>query len=174
MKKPLMLGGLILVCLFGIAVLNSQKQNDSQIIKSIEPTIKQDITPTVPVSRIVPLPQETDIIRTFFHLIEERKISEAVMMMSDQITSDDSTKQAWGVQLNSIQSVKVVDIVSSMPEEWKADKHTYQVTLELTMNPSSQSAPIPYYGYENGRNIRWMTLNKVGTLWKIDGIATGP
>ncbi|MCX6732477.1 MAG: hypothetical protein NTV98_02965 [Candidatus Roizmanbacteria bacterium] len=167
MKKPLILGGLILLCVFGLAVLNSQKQNDSNIIKSIEPTIKQETTPSATVSQTVLLPQETDVIRTFFNLIEERKISEAVMMMNNSITQDDSTKQAWGVQLNAIKSVKVIEVISSMPEEWKGDKHTYKATLELTMDPASKSAPIPYYGYENGkisaglRSIKWENYGKL-------------
>ncbi len=42
------------------------------------------------------------------------------------------------------------------------------------MDPSSANAPIPYYGYETGENIRFITLVKENKLWKIDEIATGP
>jgi hypothetical protein len=31
-------------------------------------------------------------------------------------------------------------------------------------------APIPYYGYQNGENFRFITLEKVGNMWKISYI----
>lgn len=113
---------------------------------------------------VVPLPQETDIVHTFFNLIGEKKPSDAVGMMN---VSDDSQKQAWAVQFNAITSIKVLNVVP-------AGEHTYKVTLDVKMNPDSANAPIPYYGWENGKNIRWITLEKVGNLWKVQGIATGP
>jgi hypothetical protein len=137
-----------------------------RVISEPSPTIKKEV--------VVPLPQETDIVRNFFNLIEERKISDAVAMMNDSIMKDDSQKQAWGVQMNAMKSVKVIAIDPSMPEEWSDNKHTYKVTLDVIMDLSSASAPIPYYGYENGTNIRWITLEKSGNTWKVMGIATGP
>ena len=95
-------------------------------------------------------------------------------MMTSTITDNDSQKQAWGVQLNAFKSVKVLDVTPSMPEEWKDNLHTYKVTLDVVMDPTSANQPIPYYGYDNGKNIRWITLEKSGTLWKVTGIATGP
>ncbi len=61
-----------------------------------------------------------------------------------------------------------------MPNDWTEAKHTYKVTLDVSMNPTSANAPIPYYGWENGQNIRWVSLENAGNLWKIQGIATGP
>jgi len=168
--------GAVLLLLFGFAVFNSQKQNNQNTTKPIE-----IITSVIPISSsvsttqgTVPLPQATDIIRSFFSLIEARRISDAVGMMSDAITRDDSTKQAWGVQLNAIKSVKIIDITPSVLEERKDTKRTYKVTLDIVMDPSSASAPIPYYGYENGTNIRWITLEKPRKMWQIMGLATGP
>jgi hypothetical protein len=139
-------------------------------IVPLRPTKTADNTP----ENTVPLPQEEDIVRNFFSLIEERKPSEAVSMMSSSITGNDSTKQAWAVQYNAIQSVKVLNIEPAMPEEWTGDKHTYKLTLEVKVNPDSANAPIPYYGWENGSNIRWVTIIKENNLWKIQGLATGP
>jgi hypothetical protein len=42
------------------------------------------------------------------------------------------------------------------------------------MNPNSANEPIPYFGWENGQNIRWVTLVKEGKMWRIEGLATGP
>lgn len=43
-------------------------------------------------NNIVPLPTEEDIIKNFFQLINEKKIPEAISMMSKEIANDDSTK----------------------------------------------------------------------------------
>jgi len=131
------------------------------------------VSPTI-TQGVVPLPQETDIIRTFFNLIEERKISDAVMMMTSNITNDDSTKQAFGVQFAAMDSVKVTKIEESSRGDWTDKWHQYMVTLDVAMNPSSAGGPIPYYGFEKGENIRFITLIKEGALWKIEGLATGP
>jgi hypothetical protein len=61
-----------------------------------------------------------------------------------------------------------------MKEEWKNNKHTYKVSLNVEMKHESVSAPIPYYGWDKGTNIRWIMISKTTNLWKISGIATGP
>lgn len=123
---------------------------------------------------IVPEPQETDIIRNFFQLIEEKEVSKAVLAMSSRNTDDDSTKQAWGVQFNDINSVKVISVEASPQDDWTESKHTYKTVLDIVMDPSSANEPIPYYGYENGQNTRFISIIKEDGLWKVDEIATGP
>jgi hypothetical protein len=125
-------------------------------------------------SAIVPEPQEQDIIRNFFQLIEEKDVSAAVLSMSSKNTSDDSVKQAWGVQFNDWNSVNITNIEASMPTEWSESRHTYKVTMDVVIDSSAANAPIPYYGYENGQNIRFIPIVKENGLWKVDGIATGP
>ena len=123
---------------------------------------------------VVPLPQEEDIIRTFFNLIGEGRPSDAITMMSEALVGNNASKQTWGVQFNSFESVQVNKIESSLQEEWTATKHTYKVTLDVRMKSEAASAPIPNYSWDNGQNIRWITLEKVEDLWKIAAIATGP
>jgi hypothetical protein len=154
-----------LICFTGCA------QNTSTPETSAAPTVSA--VPTLASQSTVPLPQETDIVRNFFNLINERRISEAVGMMSDAINQDESQKQAWGVQLNTLTSVKVLAIEPSLPDTWN-NTHVYKVTFEATVDPSAANAPIPYYGWDNGKNIRWVELQKVNDLWKITGLATGP
>ncbi len=165
---------LIFIFIFGFAVMNSQKQISNPPVSSTKTTVS--VIPTLSSTQgTVPLPTDTDIIRSFFSLISSRRASDAVGLMSESITQDDSAKQAWGVQLNAMKSVKIVDISPPTPSEWKKDeKHVYKVTLEVLMDPSSKNAPIPYYGWENGTNIRWITMDKPGKMWKIKGIGTGP
>jgi hypothetical protein len=123
----------------------------------------------------VPLPGEKDIVRNFFNLINEGRVSDAVSMLTPANVSDDSSKQAWGVQFNAFESISITSVDSSMPEEWTNNSHTYKVNLDVKMKPGSENAqPMPYYGWGDGQFIRWITLEKVNNVWKVAGISTGP
>lgn len=115
----------------------------------------------------VPLPREEDVVTNFFNLINERKVPEAISMMSKKMTGDDSAKQAWGVQFNDIKSINVMKIEPS-------SSHTYKVTLEAYVSSDAANAPIPFYGWEDNPNIRWVELVKEDNVWKINSLATGP
>jgi len=89
-------------------------------------------------------------------------------------TTNDSERQAWAVQFAAFNYLQVLKIEKANESEWTDNKHTYKVTLDVIMKPESVDAPIPYYGYRNGQNTRFITLEKVGDIWKIAEIATGP
>ncbi|MDH7476082.1 MAG: hypothetical protein QHH09_01255 [Microgenomates group bacterium] len=128
-------------------------------------------------SGTVPLPQDEDVLRNFVNLIEEGKPDDAAKMMkiSDQSPPQaNSELQAWAVQFSNITSFKLLKMEKTNENQWTDIKHIYKVVLDVWMNPDSASAPIPYYGWENGENTRFITLEKVGNLWKIAEIATGP
>lgn len=125
-------------------------------------------------SSAVPDPQEEDVVRNFFQLIEEGLVSDAVLAMSSRNTKDDATKQAWGVYFNAMTSVTVLGVKPSLPEYWTEANHTYEVTLDVVMDPDSADATIPYFGYEDGKTTRFISLLKEDGLWKIDAIGTGP
>jgi hypothetical protein len=95
------------------------------------------------------------------------------MLAPDQVSSD-ADKQAWAVQFNAFNSLKVTNIEPALTEDWTDTKHEYKVVLDASMKSEAASAPIPYYGWDNGANTRWVTLVKVGTLWKVSELATGP
>ena len=122
----------------------------------------------------VPMLQEADIVRIFFTLINEKQINDAISMMTPKMIGDESQKQAWGVQFNSFKSLKVSNVEESMKEEWSDSQHNYKVTLDVQMKPEAAQVPIPYYGWDEGSNIRWVTLEKISGIWKISSIATGP
>lgn len=113
----------------------------------------------------VPLPSQESIINTFFNLINEKKISEAINMMT---IPDETTKQAWGVQFNDFDSVKVISTK-------KFTDDIYQVELAAKINPQAASYPIPYYGYSDQGDIRFIKLVKNNQgIWKIESINTSP
>lgn len=155
---------------FAVKVAERIKNGDNQGLVSaptVEPTKKIE-------TNIVPLPQEQDIINNFISFIDEGKASDAVMMMTSKIINDDSTKQAYGVQYAAMTSVKVKKIEESSRGDWTDTWHQYMITLDVVMDPSSANGPIPYYGYEQGENIRFLNLVKEGNQWKVEGLSTGP
>jgi len=131
-----------------------------------------ETSPTSAPKSFVSLSQGEDIVRNFFNLINEDKISDAVNMLTPNNISDDSNKQAWGVQFNSFEKITVKQIeLAGEP----AEGNTYKVTLDVKMKPGTETAqPMPYYGWGNGEFIRWVSLEKVNNTWKVSGIATGP
>lgn len=168
---PIIIAGIIFVG-GGVAYFAWSSSNNSQKnTPSDNQSSKNDNKET---DQNIQISSEEDVIRNFFQLIQERKISEAVLSMSLQNTSNDSVKQAWGVQFNSINSVSIGSIEPSLQEEWNTSKHTYRVVLNMAIDPNSADESIPYYGYVNGENIRFIPIIKEGDLWKVDGIATGP
>jgi hypothetical protein len=125
-------------------------------------------------SSSVPLPRGEDIIRSFFALINDKRIPDAVSMMAPSSVPDESAKQAWGVQFNALNSVKITSMTPSDKANWNTNQEIYQVNLATTVNPNSKNAPIPYYGWNDGTDTKWIEIEKVGKIWKIKGIATGP
>jgi len=128
-----------------------------------------------PITETVHLPREADIISSFFSLISEHRASDAVGMMSAKAIPDDSTRQGWAVQFNAFDSLKIISMEPSMQDSWTETTHSYKVVLDVKMKPDAVNAqPIPNYGWDDGRNTRWVSLSKIGARWMIDGLATGP
>lgn len=120
----------------------------------------------------VPLPQGEDIVRNFFSLINEDKISEAVNMLTPMNISDDSNKQAWGVQFNAFEKITIKQIKKT---DNSIGENTYRVTLDVKMKPGAENAqPMPYYGWGDGEFVRWVSLEKIDNVWRVGSIATGP
>ena len=158
----------------------AEEEDETQLLKRINSTTtpppeNTPTTETIPTNTAstVALPTEEDVIQLFFTLIDEARIPEAVAMMSVEAVPDDSYKQAWGVQFNALDSIKVSKIEPYGQENWGPGSHIYKVNLEVAVSENAANAPIPYYGWENGDNLRWVEIVKEGDLWKINRIATG-
>ena len=182
-KIIVILTGLVIL-LGGSFLIFNKKGND---LKSVEtntqteetneitiPTTKPSIATENEKSNIVPLPQEEDIIRAFFALINEKRIPDAIAMMNPVFAGDDSSRQTWGVHFNAIKKIEVKSIEPGMKDDWSENSHVYKVMLDVSMKPEAVNAPIPNYGWDEGSNIRWVSLEKISSVWTISGIATGP
>ena len=156
--------------------INSSESNTNKVSK-INNNINNSSESTAGMNsgESVPLPTPEDIVRLFFDLINEKRIPEAINLMTDQMVGDDTSKQAWGVQFNAIQSIKVQNIEPSGKEQWTDTEKMFKVTLEVSVSPKAKDAPIPYYGWDKNPSIRWITTKKdTNGLWRIDLLATGP
>ncbi len=176
MKKLLVfiIPAVIIVLVIGFFIRRQNTLNTivSNPVETINPLpssmVKQKL------NQMLPLRQE-DVIGVFFEQINGKKIPEAIAMMDEATVGDDSAKQAWGVQFNSLSEIKIEKIEPSMREEWTDTTQTYRVDLILKVDPSAASAPIPNYGWESGKNTRWVGLIKnEKNRWKVSGIGTGP
>jgi len=118
----------------------------------------------------VPLPQDEDLIRNFVNLINGGNADKAALMMK---TSNDSERQAWAVQFAAINYIQVLKIEKTDESNWTDNKHIYKLVLDVKMDPRSVNAPIPYYGWQDGENTRWIILEKADNVWKIAEISAG-
>jgi len=112
---------------------------------------------------VVPPPSQEDLARNFFNLIGEGKVQDALGMMD----ANDQTKQMWGVNFNSVESLKIKSIAPAFQEEWTAERVTYKVMLEVKAKAGQNV-------WSNGVNARWITLTKATTGWVVHELANNP
>ncbi len=82
---------------------------------------------------------------------------------------DENTKQMWGVNFNTIQSLRVKDIAPVFEEEWTSSRQSFKVELEVGVTSEGEG-----YGWRQGQNTRWVTLQKNGGIWQIHELANNP
>jgi len=128
-----------------------------------------DIEPCKKAQAGVPCPNEENIIRIFFSLINAGQAADAVSMLSEKAAPDDTSRQTWTASLNTWQSAENINIENYNVSSWTATKKIYKVTFDLTLKPNAQQL-----GWTNGVETRWMELEKEGNFWKINGLTTGP
>lgn len=121
----------------------------------------------------IPKIREEDIIRTFFNLINENQAEKAIAMMTSEMKGDETSEQAWLEQFKSISFIEVKDIIPSDQDSWTDNKHKYQVTINAIVAPTKEDLAIPFYGWGENPNIRWVTITKINNLWQISELATG-
>lgn len=118
--------------------------------------------------------RDYDVIYSFFKLIDEDQISDAVMLMNPKISKNETLKQSWAAQLNAFDSVNLKSVEASGQEEWRENRHKYMVIFNAEMKAEAANESIPYFGYESDDNTRWIAIEKINGKWYINGIATGP
>jgi len=145
--------------------LNKKNTNEPEVLNSPVLTAVSSPSPEISIS----LPSKEDIVRTFCELIDEGRISDAVLMMD---LKDDAERQSWAVSLNNFSSFKLVGIEESKVD---ASGNSFEVDIDVSLKKNLTDLPIPNYGWVEGINKRWISLKEVeDSKYNIAEIATGP
>jgi hypothetical protein len=150
--------------------VSKNNDNTSTIVPFIVPLRQEDLNNNQ--SLLAP---EEELIANFFGMINNQQITEAITLMSPRAVPDAASKQAWGVQFNAMKLVNVMGMEAVSQDTWTDKTKVYKVTLEIYVDQSAANEPIPYYGYGDNPNIRFITVWKGDNdRWYIDQIGTGP
>jgi hypothetical protein len=103
---------------------------------------------------------------TFLDKLGSKNIDEALKMMD----ANNDTKQMWGVNFNTIESLQVKNVTEAFKEEWTPTRQTFKYELDVKVKPAGLEM-----GWEQGMNFRWITLEKNNSgEWLIHEIANNP
>jgi hypothetical protein len=102
----------------------------------------------------------------FLGLLADKKITEALAMMD----ADEGTKQAWGVNFNTLNSLTVKSCAEDSKSDWTPTRQSFKCELAVSVKPEGERI-----GWENGQNFRWITLEKnANGAWQIHELANNP
>jgi len=120
------------------------------------------------------LAPEEELITLLFGSINNHKNQDAVKLLSQNLNPNKESEKLWLDQFNAIKSAHIMDIKEISKDTWSETKKIYKVTLEIYADDSAANTPIPYYGWADNPNIRFITVVKINNKWFIDQIGTGP
>jgi hypothetical protein len=112
---------------------------------------------------------ENDL-KTFFDLLSKKDFDFTIFQLAYDLRPNDASAQMWKENFQSIKSIKVISIELHRLPEWTAEREYYKVTLDIKTDE-----PPEKYGWENGVNVRWITIIPQGAgPWKIEEFSTSP
>jgi len=112
------------------------------------------------------------VISQFIALINDHRVSDALAMMSPELVPN-ADRAAWTRQFTAIKSIRVRDIRPADIGR-SGPCFEYKVTLEADVSSEAANEPIPYFGWDDNPNLRWIELCPRGDKWLISSIGTGP
>jgi len=113
-------------------------------------------------------------VEEFFELVNAQLPDDALGMLSGTLVATEADKRAWREQLEAIKSIHVQDVQPVAVADWTPTRHFFKVILEAYVSQECANAPIPYYGWHDNPNIRWVMIENMLGQWLISGISTGP
>lgn len=121
-----------------------------------------------------PLSGQTTAIERFFAAIDGGRIDEALALMNQELIPDAPAKKAWKRQFAAIRSIHVAEV--RPVEGTETDRcPEYKVSLDARLAAGAAHAPIPNYGWDENRNVRWILLCPgPNGAWLISSLGTGP
>ena len=110
-------------------------------------------------------PTQEQAARSFLEAIAAKKTDDAIAMMD----ANDETQAGWRKNFGQLASLTIVKIEPAFQDEWTADRQTYKAELDVKLVSGNASM-----GWENGKNFRWITVQKEDGAWKVHELANNP
>jgi hypothetical protein len=109
---------------------------------------------------------QQELVNDFFTKLAKHEIQDALALMD----ANDNTKQAWGVNFNTIKKLTVKKIEETFKEEWSENRQSFKIELNVEIKPEGEQM-----GWQNGTNFRWVSLEKNSDgKWLIHELANNP
>ena len=105
------------------------------------------------------------VAQDFLNFLSEMKWDEAVAMMD----ANAATKAMWKTNFETIKSLEVKKIETVYTEEWTDSRQVFKATLDVSVTGQGEQ-----YGWNNGENFRWISLQKNSGAWQIHELANNP
>jgi len=133
--------------------------------KNIEPKeIKYEL-----VSDIVDRIKEENYIYEFFETVDREDFEQVFSMMDENLIGNVNMKEMWKANFSSLDKIKMVSLYPEEEQKWHNHQPLYEVSIYVKSKPG-----FPYYGWDEGRNTRWITVTTEEDRRKIVSIATSP
>jgi len=113
--------------------------------------------------------KEENYIYEFFETINQEDFEQAFSMMDEKLIGNIAMQEMWKANFSSLDKIKVVSLYPEEEEKWHKQQPLFKVIIYAILKPGT-----PYYGWDEGRNTRWITINPSGDSWKIVSIASSP
>ncbi len=101
---------------------------------------------------------------TFFSSIGNGDPTSAVELMD----ANQTTKNMWQQNFAAISSLTVKSLEPTFQSEWTSERESYKATLEVKTKGGNT------FGWEDGTNTRWITLQKTEGKWLVHELANNP
>jgi hypothetical protein len=143
----------------------AQEYFDPETLKKISPEeVKYDFDPDK-VAKI----KEENFIYDFFEAMDQGDTELYFSMMDKELLGNENMQGMWKTTFSSLELIKVVSVYPEEKRKWHNNQPLYRVIVYALSKPG-----FPYYGWDEGRNTRWISISPEGNSWKITAIATSP
>ncbi len=138
---------------------------DPETLKKINPEDVQYEFYTDKVSKI----REENFIYDFFEAITQGDTEQYFSMMDGELAGNEMMQEMWKTAFSSLELIKIVSLYPEEERKWHNKQPLYRVIIYALAR-----AGAPYYGWDVGKNTRWISIAPYGDSWKITAIATSP
>ncbi len=113
--------------------------------------------------------KEENFIYDFFEAITQGNTEQYFSMMDGELSGNETMQEMWKTAFSNLELIKVVSLYPEDERKWHNKQPLYQAIIY-----SIPKSGAPYYGWDEGKNARWISIAPTGDSWKITTIATSP